>query len=120
MKFTVDLGVIEIICKPCEKCRKVQEKLEQAIRELESEYKTKYTYKIRQTTDLGKAQAYSANIALKPFIIIKENLAFAGRVYDLRAIKTTLLNIVRGAHLMGRRINYQAAIYKKRCDSEIS
>ncbi|MBN3040757.1 MAG: thioredoxin family protein [Candidatus Omnitrophica bacterium] len=95
----MDFGTIEIICRPCSKCRKAEEVLIKAIRLLESEYKTSYKYDIKRNSDLRQAAKYSANISCTPFIIINGNLAFAGKVTDVNAVRYILLSMMRSNRL---------------------
>jgi len=97
--MAMDFGTIEIICKPCRKCRNAEEILLKAIRLLESENKTHYKYEIKHTEDLRKGERYSTNIANTPFIIINGDLALAGRIVDVNAVRFTLLNIMHGNRL---------------------
>jgi Thioredoxin domain len=95
----MDFGTIEIICKPCNKCRYAEEVLLKAIRLLEHENKTHYHYDIKKTDDLRKGERYSTNIANTPFIIINNVLCFAGRITDVNAVRFTLLSIMRSNRL---------------------
>tara|TARA_B100000315_G_scaffold242011_1_gene263666 strand:+ start:1261 stop:1557 length:297 start_codon:yes stop_codon:yes gene_type:complete len=95
----MNFGTIEIICKPCQKCRNAEEVLLKAIRLLESEYNTHYQYEIKKEANLRKAERYSTNISNAPFVIINGDLAFAGRITDVSAVRFILLSMMRNNRL---------------------
>jgi len=95
----MNFGTIEIICKPCQKCQRAEKLITKAFKELGQEFEIEYKFKIEQISDLSIAQAYSANIAQMPFVVVNNELVFAGNIPDVGAVKFTLLSIIRNQHL---------------------
>ena len=91
----MEIKTIEIICKPCYKCHFAEKTLRTALRQLERNYKVKYKYEIVKNTDIRCATKYSANVSKLPFIVIDGYLAFAGNIRDIKAVKLTLVNMMK-------------------------
>ena len=91
----MDFGKIEIICRPCQKCRNAREMLVKAIRLLENEHKTHYPHTIEINVDLRRCERYGANVAKAPFIIIRNKLVMAGRIRDVNVVRHVLLNFIQ-------------------------
>ncbi len=96
----VNLGEIEIICRPCTKCDAAEKIIRKAIRQLEVLNKIPYFYRIKRTYNLREAVKYSTNIANTPFIIIGGTLALAGKIKEVKVVRAILLDMIKYKHLL--------------------
>ena len=95
----MDIGTFKIIGRCNNKLKTAKETIIRAIRLLEKENEVKYIFELETTHDLRQAQGFSANISKLPFVVFDGNLIFAGRITDAKAIKFTLLNIIKNRQL---------------------
>jgi len=96
----VNLGEIEIICRPCDKCRNAEKLLRKAIKQLQTLNKVAYHFRLKKTTNLQEATKYSTNIANAPFIILGGTLILAGRINEVGVVRAVLLDVIKYKHLL--------------------
>ncbi|MFH0876969.1 MAG: thioredoxin family protein [Candidatus Omnitrophota bacterium] len=83
---------IEVICRPCPKCKSLTEEIQQAIKQIEKIRKTTIIYEFKHTIDLRDITKYSLNPSQIPAILINGLVEFAGRV-DPTLLKNRLERI---------------------------
>jgi hypothetical protein len=74
------IKTIEIICRPCSRCKRLTEIVKRSIRGLEVQYQTKIIYEFKITTNLVEAAKYSMNISKRPLLIINGHAEGAGNM----------------------------------------
>ena len=90
------IRTIEIICIPCEKCEWAKRVIQEVIKGLELQNKTKIIYEFKHTIKIADITKYSLNPSQAPAILVNGNVEYAGRVEPL-ALKKRLETLHRGA-----------------------
>lgn len=85
---------IEIMCIPCPKCTQAKRFIDDTIKALEFQNKTKITYDFKHTTNLLKASQYSVNASQAPIILINGNVELSGQL-SLDVVKKKIEGMLR-------------------------
>lgn len=80
---------IEIICIPCSQCEKLRKNIEEIIKGIELQNKTKIFYEFKHTPHLRDISKYSLNPSQAPAVIVNGNVEMAGNIERL-ALKRKL------------------------------
>lgn len=83
------------MCAPCPKCAMLKNLIDQALKGIEMQTKTKITYEFKHTPHLKEVSKYSVNPALAPIIIINGHVELTGRA-TLPLIRQKLESLHRG------------------------
>ena len=74
------IKTIEVICRPCHKCENVIEKIQFAMKVIETENKAKIPYEFKHTTKVVAVNKYALSPAQTPIVLVNGNVEFAGRI----------------------------------------
>jgi hypothetical protein len=86
---------VEIICKPCDKCEALEQKIRNAIKVIEIKNRIKIKYDLKRNKDMFAAEKYGYGTKDLPLTLINDHVVFDGHVKGEDFIRFSLEAINR-------------------------
>jgi len=86
---------IELICKPCHKCKVLKERIETILRCMEGKHGIKIKYEFVHYQDMKTISQFGYGINELPVLLINGQLAFSGHVRGEHLVRMKFEEIMR-------------------------